>query len=281
MPTERRPRYAQAKYWMVTIRSHLFMPWLPPRAVHIKGQLERGHTTGYEHWQLCICYEKKVRLSALKNTFGPEAHCEPTVSSTAQEYVWKDDTAVENTRFELGKLPVNRNSDKDWENIWKDAREGNIEAIPADIRVRCYNSLKKIEKDYMRPDPIERVCRVYHGITGMGKSRRAWQEGTLSAYPKDPCTKFWDGYAGQENVIIDEFRGAIGISHLLRWLDRYPVCIETKGSGSVLRAKNIWITSNLHPEQWYPDLDEETKAALMRRLIVEEMNTPYYDDIEN
>jgi len=67
-------------------------------------------------------------------------------------------------------------------------------------------------------------------------------------------------------VVIDEFRGQIGISHMLRWLDKYPVVVESKGSNCVLAVEKIWITSNLSPDEWYPDLDEETKLALRRRF---------------
>jgi hypothetical protein len=35
-----------------------------------------------------------------------------------------------------------------------------------------------------------------------------------------------------------------------------------------LCARRIWITSNLDPQDWYPDLDPDTKAALMRRLTI-------------
>lgn len=107
---------------------------------------------------------------------------------------------------------------------------------------------------------------VFWGRTGSGKSRRAWDEATIEAYPKDPRTKFWDGYKDHKYVVIDEFRGGIDVSHLLRWFDRYPVIVEVKGSSVVLRAEKIWITSNLSPDQWYPDLDDETKAALRRRF---------------
>lgn len=115
---------------------------------------------------------------------------------------------------------------------------------------------------------MERTVHVFWGDTGTGKSRRAWDEAGLSAYPKSPSTKFWDGYQDQGNVVIDEFRGDIGISHLLRWLDRYPVLVETKGSGVVLSARTIWITSNLPPTSWYPGLDGDTTSALLRRLNV-------------
>jgi len=53
---------------------------------------------------------------------------------------------------------------------------------------------------------------------------------------------------------------------MLRWLDRYPVRVERKGNSTVLLAEQIWITSNLHPDAWYPELDLETKMAFLRRL---------------
>lgn len=43
---------------------------------------------------------------------------------------------------------------------------------------------------------VERVVQVYWGTTGTGKSHRAWAEAGITAYPKDPLSKFWDGYRG-------------------------------------------------------------------------------------
>lgn len=55
---------------------------------------------------------------------------------------------------------------------------------------------------------------------------------------------------------------------MLRWLDRYPVLVEVKGSTVCFKARVIWMTSNLHPRDWYPDLDPETLSALMRRINI-------------
>lgn len=116
--------------------------------------------------------------------------------------------------------------------------------------------------------PIVRSCNVYWGVTGSGKSRRAWDEAGFAAYPKSPSTKFWDGYTDQKSVVIDEFRGEIGIGHLLRWLDRYPTLLEIKGSSVVSSFDTIWITSNLSPSDWYPTVDSATLDALLRRMNV-------------
>lgn len=256
----------QARYWLLTIPYECFTPYLPPNASYIKGQLECGSHTNYLHWQLVVYFNSKKSLHYVKLIFGDNVHAEASKSKAAEDYVWKEDTAIAGTQFELGKSSVKRNNEKDWDLIVENARSGDFSAIPGDVLVRCYGNLKKIRVDSLQPESIVREVYVYHGRTGAGKSRRAWEEAGLTSYPKDPNTKFWDGYAGHECVVIDEFRGAISISHLLRWLDRYPVIVEIKGSSCVLKAKKIWITSNLSPDEWYPDLDSETKMALRRRF---------------
>ena len=120
----------------------------------------------------------------------------------------------------------------------------------------------------MKADAGERQVFVFWGPTGTGKSRLAWQEAGIDAYPKAPTSKFWDGYQGHENVVIDEFTGQIDITHLLRWFDRYPVCVETKGSGTVLKAKRIWLTSNIDPREWYPTAPKSQQDALKRRFTM-------------
>lgn len=256
----------QARYWILTIPHYDFTPFLPPNVKYIKGQLEQGNDTGYLHWQLIIHFAEKKTLHYVKMIFGDGVHADPTKSKAAEDYVWKDDTAIIGTRFELGKPSLKRNSQKDWDLIVKHAREGAFEHIPGDVLVHCYGNLKKIRVDSLTPDACEKEVFVFWGTTGTGKSRRAWEEATMDAFPKDPNTKFWDGYSGQENVVVDEFRGSISISHILRWLDRYPVIVEIKGSSCVLKARKIWITSNLSPDEWYPELDNETKLALRRRF---------------
>lgn len=126
--------------------------------------------------------------------------------------------------------------------------------------------MQAISSDYAIAPGILKEVHVFWGATGTGKSKRAWEEAGVQAYGKDPRTKWWCGYRGEEHVIFDEFRGAIDIAHLLRWLDRYPVRVELKGTSRPLLCKAIWITSNVDPRDWYPDLDEATKEALLRRL---------------
>lgn len=265
----------QARYWLLTIPHAHFLPYLPPNVAYIRGQLESGDNTGYLHWQLLVIFQRKLRLAGVKSIFGA-FHAEPSRSNAADAYVWKEDTRVPGTQFELGERPIQRGKSEDWERIRDNAKRGRLDDIPGDIYVRHYGNLKKIAVDHCEPVAVERTVCVYWGPTGVGKSRRAWELAGLQAYPKDPRSKFWDGYRGQEHVVIDEFRGDIDIGHILRWFDRYPVIVEVKGSSVVLNARKIWITSNLAPKDWYPTLDEPTKDALMRRLSVIECPLPLY-----
>jgi len=264
------PDFPQGKFWLLTIPHHAFVPFLPTKCCWIRGQLELSNETQYLHWQLLVCFTKKVRLAGVKSVFGDGVHCELARSEAAADYVWKEDTRVDGTQFELGQRPFKRNSDADWDRIKDLAKRGRLDDLPSSVFVQHYRSLRTIAADFATPLAIERTITVFWGPTGVGKSRRAWEQAGLDAYPKCPLSKFWDGYRGQPTVVIDEFRGGINISHILRWFDRYPVLVDIKGSSTVLQAQTIWVTSNLHPREWYADLDALTLAALLRRLIIVE-----------
>lgn len=256
----------QAIFWILTIPQKDFTPYLPPGCSWIKGQLELSES-GFNHWQVVVSFSKKRSLAGVREIFGP-VHAELTRSAAANDYVWKEETSVAGTRFEFGAKPICRNSSTDWEEVWENAKSGLLARIPPHARVVSYRAIKQIALDHSTPEPMERFCKVFYGPTATGKSRTAWAEAGLQAFIKNPRTKFWCGYQGEVHVIMDEFRGAIDVSHLLLWLDRYPLRLETKGGGTVAKFTHMWITSNLHPTDWYPGLDEPTLAALLRRLEI-------------
>lgn len=270
---------AQARYWMLTIPA---TDWSPPNVLpdgmaYCKGQKEQG-AGGYQHWQLVAYFPTKIRLNRVKQFFCQTAHCEPTRSEASAAYVWKEDTRIPDTQFELGQLAFDRKSKTDWGAVWTKAKEGLVDDIPPDVAVRYYGNLKKIFSDNQMPQSIVRSAVVFWGPTRYGKSRRAWHEATFDphvTYCKDPRTKFWDGYRGQKHVVIDEFRGAIDIANILRWTDRYPLSFEIKGSSVPSTVEKFWFTSNIPPERWYPDCDEATMMALLARLEVVEFVEPW------
>jgi len=271
---------AQARYWLLTIPTSTFpnQPTISGDLVYCKGQKETGSTTGYEHWQLLAVFSKKLRLRAVKLHFCAEAHCEPSRSEAANEYVWKEDTRVPDTQFELGSLPISRARKADWDRVYTDAVAGDFNNIPKDILIRNYSALKRIRVDNCQP-PIrpDISVDVYWGESGIGKTRRAWHEAgpVEDVYIKNPNTKWWDGYRGQKTVIIDEFVGRIDISYILTWFDRYPSLVEVKGYSTPLLATKFFVTSNVDPRDWYPDINSAQKDGLMRRLGITKMVFSY------
>jgi len=151
----------QGIYWLLTIPHHAFVPYLPPGVAYIRGQLERGENTGYLHWQLSLVLSKKQRIGFIKKLLGPECHAELSRSAASTDYVWKEDTRVDGTPFELGRLPIKRNCQKDWDAVKSDAERGRLDDIPSDILVRYYGNIKRIHQDNLEAIGMEREIVCY------------------------------------------------------------------------------------------------------------------------
>jgi len=270
---------ANARWWFYTLSCAVApdVPALPASADFAVGQQEQG-AGGFLHWQFVVKFKRCTRLPAARACF-PGAHCEPTRSDAAVEYVQKEATRVPGSKFSHGRAPVKRGEKTDWDAVFSNAAAGDWDAIPRDILIRNYVNLHRIHQESVQP-PFRRgvSATVLVGVTGSGKTHRAWEE-MLAAdgdwYIKCGRVKWWDGYRGQPNVLIDEFAGSIDITYVLRWLDLYPCTVEVKGGTKNLHAVRFWITSNLDLEAWYPDAKQQHIDALRRRVTVCYMNEAY------
>lgn len=257
-----------SRYWSITIPARICVFTCVPcdDFQYLTGQLEFG-AGGLLHWQLYGVTSRKSRDSAVRKLIP--GHIERSRSSAIVKYVSKPDTRIDGTFFEWGTKPVSgKRGGYDWSAIRDKAKKGEIESIPGYAYVSFYNTLRSIQRDHITAVGYTKEVYVFWGAPGTGKSHLAWEQAGQDAYPKDPCTKFWDGYRGQSHVVIDEFRGTVSISHILRWFDKYPCIVEVKGSSVALKATKIWITSNLNPRDWYKDMDSDTVDALIRRLNI-------------
>lgn len=104
----------------------------------------------------------------------------------------------------------------------------------------------------------------YYGEPDAGKSRAA-REKYPDAFIK-PQNKWWDGYQGQEAVILDDLdhKGACLDHYLKIWADRYSCSGEVKGYKVELRHKVFVVTSNYTPEELWQDA--AVVAAIRRRF---------------
>ena len=126
--------------------------------------------------------------------------------------------------------------------------------------------------------PIRRPLvevEYYYGPTGTGKSHAA-DEKYPNAYWKISSNKWWDNYAGEDEVIIDELNvECISIHKLLTWFDKYKCYVEVKGGTIGLRATKFIITSNLSPEMLCEKEILRHRMAFCRRVTAVEFNEPW------
>lgn len=108
------------------------------------------------------------------------------------------------------------------------------------------------------------TVHVYVGEPGTGKSKYASERGGDRSYYK-PRGIWWDGYAGESTIIIDDFYGWIKYDEMLRLCDEYPHKVEIKGGYVEFIAKDIYITSNKYIKEWYK-FNYFNENALLRRV---------------
>lgn len=111
---------------------------------------------------------------------------------------------------------------------------------------------------------------VYYGEPGTGKSRTAKEIADARGGGVYYKTRgdWWDGYQGEESVIIDDFYGWLKYDEILRLTDRYPLQVPIKGGFTEFLAKLIIITSNRPIREWYSGawFTDISLRALMRRI---------------
>nr|QKN88862.1 MAG: replication-associated protein [Cressdnaviricota sp.]QKN88876.1 MAG: replication-associated protein [Cressdnaviricota sp.] len=130
------------------------------------------------------------------------------------------------------------------------ASDKNLADSDFDTWIRHYRGLAAYRCLSVAPRTHEMEILVIFGPTGTGKSKYC-----LDKYPNaywKQRSNWWDGYAQQETVIIDEFYGWLKFDLLLRLCDRYPLLVESKGGQIQLGGcKRIIFTSNSKPCDWY------------------------------
>lgn len=243
------------------------------------GQLEKGES-GTLHFQFYLHFKQSVWFTTLKKLHSKVHFCNVKKDNGADTYCMKEDSRVDGP-YEFGEKPIKRNSKTDWDSVFLNAKRGNFDSIPSDIKVRCYSNLKKIEKDNLICKDSSDVRGVWiHGPSGSGKSRLA-REQYPDAYFK-LCNKWWDGYYGQKNVIMDDFgkeHSVLGY-HLKIWADRYGCVLETKGGASTSSFDHFVVTSQYSIEDIWMN-DKETIDAIKRRfkIIRLDNNLSLFSDI--
>lgn len=135
----------------------------------------------------------------------------------------------------------------------------------------AYQAYKRRRLTFEMPTVI-----VYYGESGTNKTRSVYDAVDINdLYVWDESmmgsgSPWFDGYSGQRTVLLDEYRGNFKYGQLLSLLDGYPKKKVPVKCGFVdWSPTTIYITSPLHPDEWYPNLAANDKLAQLRRRISE------------
>lgn len=146
-----------------------------------------------------------------------------------------------------------------WEDAWAHAQAGDYDLIDARMRITHYNTFKRIHEATLArqwyPKNIPQSFFFLHGPTRTGKTYTA-----AMRYPKafiKNDTKWWDGYWGEEVVIMHEMKtmsvneqGSMAM-FLKKLMDFEPLLVETKGGMIKIRPRCVIITSNYTLDQLF------------------------------
>jgi len=196
--------------------------------------------TKREHKQCYVCFPRTYRIKGAQDLLGiGKSHMEVKrgTRDQAREYCMKDGKFEEFGTFE----PLTT----------KDVMELPLDRIKSEYPLmycRYHRGLEKL-KACKGPKWRKVEVEIIWGATGTGKTRRVMEMD--SVYKIDPPYTWWDGYEGEEILLIDDYgRGAIPRGMILNLLDGYRLRLETKGGHTWALWNKVYITCNYDPATW-------------------------------
>ncbi len=266
----------RSKYWCFTINNATPEDRVQPDYFQYLIMGEEGKGTDTPHIQGYCVFKNRQYLSGAKKVW-PRAHLEIRrgTRDEASNYCKK-----EGDWSEWGEHPieivslinVNR-----WKEAFDLAMAGNLQEIEKGMLIRYYHAFKRLHQDNpIKPEDLP--ARHNYWIvapSGYGKSTYA-RKRFPDYYDKAP-NKWWTGYRGQDNVLLDDF-GPREFQYLTyytkRWTDTFSFPMETKGGGRQIRPKRIIVTSQYTIEECFED--DRVREAINNRFDV--VNLTHWKD---
>lgn len=246
--------------------------------------IEHCPETNVEHLQGFFILEKRQRLTELKKV-DDKVHFEPMKGTIQQnfEYCTKED----DDPVEFGTRPEFDNNGQREKARWKNAREaamrGSWNEVDDQIYVCHLKNLKTINAEQqVTAQKLDECTGIWlYGVPHSGKSHDARVKyGKRDFYLKESLDQWFDGYSGQETVIIEDIDPdmvtATTPQRLKTWCDVYAFPAQVKGGMLAgIRPKRFVITSNFSIEECFPKLTGSSLDALKRRFKIVHYPYPY------
>lgn len=251
-------------------------------------QQEISPSTGNTHVQMYIEFSQVVRVSFVQQLFSipRNAYALPRRGSrdTCIKYCTKEETRLKGPFIIDNTNANNQGSRTDVHTIHSmiasGARSADIYTAFPNTYMRMVHGVRQAMAVVRQRDaPRDRQVRVIvlYGQTGTGKTYGIVNQPECDLYTVDSSmlqsnsgNLWWDGYEGERHVLFDEYNDWFGIAGLLKYLDRYALRIQSKGSSTVAYYNILYITSNKAPWEWKDrngqEFNPEHKAALHRRI---------------
>lgn len=138
-----------------------------------------------------------------------------------------------------------------------------------DTYIRNFRGISMRDMHIRPKPPRQRPMQVHvrWGPPSSGKTHPFMVEADPEPYEKDLDTEFWTDYNGETSILLEDFTGQINITRMLRICDKYKLSVDTK-HGAPVAAKwtTVYITSNVHPMDWYPRASLWQRQAVVSRL---------------
>lgn len=242
-------------------RDYVFTSWEQPKyddgkCRYICWGVERCPTTGREHWQGFVIFNRTHRVPGAKSILsaGDGCHLEQRRGTRQQaiDYCRKGGDFFESGRLEMYSQ--------------KELLDFNIKEIKNLDPLFYVRYHRGIDKFKINESPLWRTVEVtwYWGRAGCGKTKKAMEE--EGVYKIDYPYTWWDGYEDQKIILIDDYDdGMLTRGFLLNLLDGYPLRLATKGSHTYAKWEKVIITSNGNPKnyyQWCPSLDRRVTSIV-------------------
>jgi len=244
---------------------------------YARCQLEKCPDTERLHLQACIGFKNARAEQAIRKAF-PKQHVEVShLPRAAWDYCGKEDTRAGGP-WQHGMPP------KAQRNVKGDVGARNMQLVDIGavaaleqgaIRIEDFKKVHCAIQDYKamrgdKPQNLEELDNYwYWGEPGTGKSHRARDLVDREDLYVKQHNRFWDGYAGEHTVLIDDLgQQTDGLVNLLKqWADKYAFRPEVKGGTlCLIRPRRLFVTSNYPPRDIFQR--EQDVQAIERRFKI-------------